>query len=180
MNAALARLIQLVPPPPPQERSKDWEAVARRLGTDLPADYKELIGTYGGGCFDNYLWLLEPDSVNKDNDLVLLTEERDEAFEMLWEMGEEKPAELTEEGSRLIPWATTDNGEFLYWLVRPGQEPDGWTVMVNEGRGEAWEHFRMRCTEFLAASLAGEVQSEVLWSEYPAQVHSFRPARKSR
>ncbi|MGI5197358.1 SMI1/KNR4 family protein [Streptomyces sp. CA-288835] len=154
---------------------KDWRLIEDEVGTSLPRDYKELIDTYGGGLFDNCLWLLEPGCANKHYDLLTEIRERAEAFELLWGHGEEKPSELEEEGSRVIPWATTENGEFVFWLARFGQEPDTWTVMVNEGRGAEWEHHQMTCTSFLLAVLEGDVRSEILW-ELPVAEHKFRPS----
>ncbi|MFF8394783.1 hypothetical protein [Streptomyces sp. NPDC016172] len=84
-----------------------------------------------------------------------------EDLESLWEF-EKKPAELEVEGSRVIPWATTGNGECLYWLVRPGHEPDQWTVMVNEARGDRREHFQLSCTQFLTSPLDRELHSNIL------------------
>ncbi|GAA4833984.1 hypothetical protein GCM10023235_05630 [Kitasatospora terrestris] len=49
---------------------KDWEPIRRRLGTDLPTDYKAFIDSYGGGCVDTYLWILEPGCANEFYDLI--------------------------------------------------------------------------------------------------------------
>ncbi|MFJ8748145.1 SMI1/KNR4 family protein [Streptomyces sp. NPDC102441] len=38
-------------------RSRDWPAVERELGTTLPTDYRQLVETYGGGVFDETIWL---------------------------------------------------------------------------------------------------------------------------
>ncbi|QGZ52059.1 hypothetical protein GPZ77_30120 [Streptomyces sp. QHH-9511] len=92
------------------------------------------------------------------------------------EPGVRLPHDYISPGNRLIPWATTDNGEYLFWLVRPGQDPDEWTIMINEEGGEEWERYAMTVTRFLPQVLAGEVRSEVLWSRFPEEVHSFRPA----
>ncbi|MEV6319248.1 SMI1/KNR4 family protein [Streptomyces sp. NPDC051776] len=174
MTPSLTRLTQLVPPAVTPE-PKGWSLVENELGTALPQDYKELIDTYGGGLFDGVLWLLEPGCANKHYDILTEAEERTEAFELLWSHGEAKPPELEREGTRLIPWASTENGEFLYWLARPGEEPDDWTVMANEGRGPEWEHHNMTCVSFLLSALTGEVTSEIIW-ELPAADHSFRPS----
>ena len=74
-------------------------------------------------------------------------------------------------------WGSTDNGEYLYWLVRPASNSDEWTVLVNEARGEEWEHFEMGCAEFLARTLTGELRSDLLWSRYPTDPHTFLPSR---
>ncbi|MCM2421329.1 SMI1/KNR4 family protein [Streptomyces sp. RKAG293] len=175
MDAFLAELTRLVPPAA-TPAAKDWTSVENDIGTVLPRDYKELIGAYGGGRFDFHLWLLEPGCENRFYDLSVANDGRMDDFEDLWDLGEEKPGELEEEGSRIIAWGTTDNGEGLYWLIRPGQEPDDWTVMVNEARGPRWEHFAMTCTNFLASLLAGSVRSDILASRLPAPEHEFRPS----
>ncbi|MGJ7414460.1 SMI1/KNR4 family protein [Streptomyces cinereoruber] len=159
-------------PAPDTPRQKDWTAIERALGTGLPADYKELVRVYGGGDWDDYLYVLEPGCPNRHYDLLTWAEQQAEDLEDLW-VYEERPAEL-EEGARVVPWAVTDNGECLYWLVRPGLDPDRWTVMVNEARGARWEHFSVSCTHFLAAVLSGELRSGILSSSFPRAVHEFR------
>ncbi|MFB7370803.1 SMI1/KNR4 family protein [Streptomyces sp. NPDC056222] len=172
MSDALGRLADIAPAPS-EPRQKDWDEVERGLGFELPADYKELIHVYGGSHWDDYLYVLEPGCPNEHYDLAEWADHQDDALEGLWEF-EEKPAELEAEGSRVVPWATTDNGECLYWLVLPGLEPDRWTVMVNEARGDRWEHFSVSCTQFLASSLDGELRSSILWSSFPLTTHQFR------
>ncbi|MFI5793429.1 SMI1/KNR4 family protein [Streptomyces sp. NPDC051677] len=174
MNAHVERLTQLVAPPENAVLRADWADVAQEFGTELPGDYRELIDAYGGGRFDGYLWVLEPRCANRHYDLLRHVAEREEAFEMLWEDGEPKPEQLQSSGSRVIPWATTGNGEYLYWLARLGSHPDEWTVMVNEARGDWWEHFNFGCAEILVQLLTGEVRSEILSSSFPARVHEFK------
>ncbi|MGE7434479.1 SMI1/KNR4 family protein [Kitasatospora sp. NPDC001175] len=174
MNHDLARLARLLGAPT-GARPKDWPAVARRLGIELPWDYREFIDTIGGGHLDDHLYVLEPDCANENYDLADNIEERAEALEYLWDGSEDPPAQLDEPGARLIAWASTDNGEFLYWLARPGQHPDDWTVMVNEARGDWWEHFDLGFAEFLLSTLAGNVRSEIIAYAFPRDPHSFRP-----
>ncbi|WP_330334437.1 SMI1/KNR4 family protein [Streptomyces sp. NBC_00536] len=172
MTNALTRLFEIAPAPS-EACQKDWEEVERTLGIELPADYKELIHVYGGSNWDDYLYVLEPGCPNANYDLIEWAEGQTEDLEGLWEF-EKKPAELEVEGTRVVPWATTDNGECLYWLVRPGLEPDQWTIMVNEARGDRWEHFPASCTQFLASSLTGELQSNILSPSFPLATHEFR------
>jgi hypothetical protein len=176
MSNAVDRLMEIVPPPAPAGAEVDWEDAARALRTALPADYRQLIERYGGGQFDQYLWLLEPASRSL-YDLIEIVEEREEALEYLWSGGEAKPTLLDAPGVRAIAWGSTDNGEYLYWLVRPGSVPDEWTVLVNEARGEEWEHFEMGCAEFLVGTLTAGVRSDLFWSRYPTYPHTFRPSR---
>lgn len=172
MATPLAQLTHLVPPPS-SGREKDWERVRQVVGTALPDDYKEFIRTYGGSNWDDYLYVLEPDCPNNSYDLLTWNRHAMEDLEDLWEF-EEKPEQLEEPGCHLIPWATTDNGESLYWLVRPEQQPEHWTVMVNEARGGSWEHIELSCTGFLVAALTREFESRILSSRFPLAQHQFR------
>ncbi|SDN29925.1 hypothetical protein [Allokutzneria albata] len=175
MENPVDRLAEIIAPPAPAATAVDWEETVRRLRTARPADYVQLIERYGGGQFDDYLWLLEPAS-RSPYDLAETAEEREEALEYLWNRGEAKPALLDAPGVRAIAWGSTDNGEYLYWLARPGDDPHEWTTLVNEARGAEWEHFEMGCAEFLVATLTGEVRSDLLWSLYPASPHEFFPS----
>jgi len=92
----------------------DWTQAECALGTALPADYKQLVETYGDGIFDETIWLLVPDSAYDDCDLHTQTTERDEILADLWEF-EDKPAGLQEAGARVLPWAFEEGtGAFLY------------------------------------------------------------------
>ncbi|MET8249069.1 SMI1/KNR4 family protein [Streptomyces sp. NPDC005202] len=176
MSPALSRLVELLPRPEATERTPDWNAAEAALRTPLPADYRELIEAYGGGGFvDGYLLLLEPGCPNDVYDLLKISAEREEANESLWQF-EDKPEEMQVDGSRLVCWAATDNGEYLYWLVRPGDDPDSRPILINDESGEDWERYDMTVTRFLAAVLSGEVRSQILWDRFPLPVHEFRSA----
>ncbi|MFJ2058723.1 SMI1/KNR4 family protein [Streptomyces sp. NPDC087908] len=130
MTDALDRLLAIVPAPD-EPRTKSWDEVERTIGFTLPWDYKELVRVYGGGHWDDYLYVLEPGCPNDGYDLAAWARNQAEDLEGLWEF-EQKPVELEAEEAPVIPWAVTDNGECLYWLVLPGVPPERWTVMVNE------------------------------------------------
>lgn len=155
-------LTRLCPPPGDGDggRTVNWAAVEEELGTALPADYKRLVETYGRDLFAEVLWLLEPGCPNEMYDLVAQTAEREEILTDLWEAGEPKPPELLDADVRLVPWAYAEGaGHFLYWLVRPGVEPEEWTVMLNEGRGPLWEAHPVSCSRFLLDVVAGTTTS---------------------
>ncbi|MFI8086681.1 SMI1/KNR4 family protein [Kitasatospora sp. NPDC086009] len=172
MHEAVEQLARILPGPHRSE-AKNWSAVESALGTGLPADYKEFIEAIGGGYLDGYLYVLEPDCPNVHYDLAETSEERADAFEYLWDGGEERPDELNDTGARLIPFATTDNGEFLFWLARPGQDADEWTVMVNEARGDWWERFDLTFVPFLLGVLTGALRSDILSSGFPSTPSTF-------
>ncbi|MFJ9836498.1 SMI1/KNR4 family protein [Streptomyces sp. NPDC101169] len=177
MTSGLTRLTGLLARSERTAPAPDWAAARTALRTDLPADHKELIETYGGGLVDGYLLLLEPNCPNGVYDLLKTSAERAEAHDSLWRF-EDKPDQMRTPGSRLVCWATTDNGEYLYWLVRPDDDPDTRTIMINSESGEDWERHDMTVTRFLAAVLAGEIRSEILGDGFPLPCHEFRPARR--
>ncbi len=100
--------------------------------------------------------------------------DRAEAQQRLWQGGEPKPVALEGAGSRTIAWAVTENGDCLYWLARPGHEPDQWTVAIKEGRGREWEFHAQSCSEFLrSVLLTGDAESDVFY-DFPTDVpHAF-------
>ncbi|MFF4388036.1 SMI1/KNR4 family protein [Streptomyces sp. NPDC001552] len=173
MHPALAHLTRAIPPTD-APRAHDWARVEEELATILPSDYKRLVDLYGGGLFDDAIWVLEPDCPNKHYDLASENHVRAEAQQGLWTGGEPKPSELDETGSRTIAWAVTENGDCLYWLARPGQEPDQWTVAVKEGRGREWEFHARSCAQFLrSVLLTGDAESDVFY-DFPTEgPHEF-------
>ncbi|MFA7768238.1 SMI1/KNR4 family protein [Streptomyces sp. NRRL S-448] len=173
MNPAIAHLAQAFPPPD-VPRAHAWARVEEELGTILPSDYKRLVDLYGGGLFDDAIWVLEPDCFNQYYDLVMENRDRAEAQQRLWQGGEPKPVALEGAGSRTIAWAVTENGDCLYWLARPGHEPDQWTVAIKEGRGREWEFHAQSCSEFLrSVLLTGDAESDVFY-DFPTDVpHAF-------
>ncbi|MHC6630149.1 SMI1/KNR4 family protein [Streptomyces globosus] len=152
-------LVRLCPPPGEPRAAVDWAGAERALGTGLPADYKELVDTYGDGVFADAVWLLVPGSAHPDCDLLAQAAAREEILGGLWEF-EAKPAGLEEAGARVLPWAyEEETGAFLYWLAGPGRHPDEWTVLYDEGRGPLWEPHATGCVPFLLAVLGGTAES---------------------
>ncbi|WP_185909285.1 hypothetical protein [Streptomyces sp. WAC01280] len=63
-------------------------------------------------------------------------------------------------GVRVVPWGYVEGaGHVLYWLVRPGVEPEEWTVILNEGRGPLWEATPVSCSRFVLDVVAGTSSS---------------------
>lgn len=175
-KSTVTRLIRIFNVPE-RTAKKDWQIIERQMETSLPADYKELIDRVGGGYLERYMYILEPDCRNRHYDLADMTDERTEVNDYFFEI-DGKPAELQTEGSFLIPWATTDNGEYLFWRCLPHQNPDKWTIMINQGRDGTWEYHDMNCTDFLYASLRKEVRSDILTDCFPLSRHVFKRFRQ--
>ncbi|MBV9022448.1 MAG: SMI1/KNR4 family protein, partial [Streptomycetaceae bacterium] len=164
MTTPLQRLVRLAPPavtPPPT----DWSDAERRLGRPLPQDYKELVDTYGSGEFDEHVRLRGPDDTAAGRGIISMNDGYFEELEDIWEMNEEAPEEIAEEGTTLVVWARTKDADTLNWLVLPGQAAEEWTVMVLNDDASVWEHYDMNGTAFLAAVLAGDIDSGILSCE---------------
>ena len=156
----LDELRELAPPPdaaPPEPET-----------AGLPADYAALARTYGLGSFGGFLWLLVPGAENPNLELGRQTELRRQDLREVRDDGEALPYEPDE----LVAWAITDNGDTLYW--RTGDDPDRWTVTVNEGRGPEWHDFDGTATAFLAAWLAGRERVSVFPDDVPGD-EGFAP-----
>lgn len=59
-HPAVARLYQLLTPPATGGDVVDWEEIERTTGLAFPADYREFVGSYGGGETDAYLSVSTP------------------------------------------------------------------------------------------------------------------------
>lgn len=171
MRPAVERLSELIPPAT-SRRPRDWATVERQLGMPLPDDYKDLVETYGGGVFDETIWLLDPECPNEDYNLLGQATERAAVLADLWET-EAKPAELQDPGAQVVPWGYVEvSGMYLYWLRQSRQTPSEWTVILNEGRGPEWEHHATQCVPFLLALLTGEAETDY-FSDLPVDSHGF-------
>ncbi|MGW6356849.1 SMI1/KNR4 family protein [Streptomyces sp. NPDC055092] len=177
MSPELERLVRVLPMPSAPHAAPDFDQAEATLQMVLPADYKELMEVYGGGFIDGYLRLLEPACSNRVYDLIKIAAEREDANEGLWEYGD-RPPEMEIEGNRLVSWGATDNGEYLFWLVAPGDDPGSRPILINGVSDEDWERYDLTVTGFLAAVLSGEIRSELLWSNFPLPVHEFRTAHE--
>ena len=154
----MSSLEDLIPPPPDPP-------TAAEASRPLPPDYLELTRTYGAGQFDEFVWLLVPDAANPDLDLERQATVRVQA---LRDTGEHIPYDP------LIPFAFTDNGDVVYWHAEG--EPHAWKVVANESRGPEWFAFDGTATEFLLATLRGDVRVPFFPEDYPSDEPDFTPA----
>ncbi|WP_174552096.1 Lsr2 family DNA-binding protein [Nocardia sienata] len=141
--------------PPPEPVSVDWGAAENAVGLTLPADYKQLATVYGPGIFCAYLRVYHPHGPTEWIDLAgpmpatlrrQLRDDRDTGS-----------VPVPHAPDSLLACGVTDNGEHLFWITEPADDPDGWRVAVNEARGPRWYAFDGCLTAFLAASFSGRI-----------------------
>jgi hypothetical protein len=167
-----------------------WKMTEEALGFRLPDDYKALAESYGLGAFDDFLWVLIPNSRNDHLDLLIKGDISLNALKMGEEevvphesqirtnpMAESRIVEAIPNGPHaqdevFYPWAITDNGDTLYWLKNRGA--DRWAIVINESRGPRWARFEMATCEFLAALFRRDIRVEVFPDDFPSESVSFK------
>ncbi|WP_327150953.1 Lsr2 family DNA-binding protein [Nocardia sp. NBC_01329] len=153
--AAITDLVQICPPPPGPV-SVDWGAVESAVGAELPADYKQLATVYGPGKFCEYLWVHHPHGPTEWVDLRgplpatlrrrLRQDRATGAFP------------VPHDPDNLFVCGVTDNGEYLFWVTDPADDPDAWRIAVNQARGPGWYTFDGGLVAFLAAAFSGRIE----------------------
>jgi hypothetical protein len=166
-------LLRLVPPPDQPRQFPGWTDVEARLGTRLPHDYKWLVEHYGPGSFDDFLHVLQPSVAAEPIQLEHQAERTAWTLDYLREgRGHEQ---IPYENSELLAFCKTDNGDTGYWLRHPTNDPDAWTVVVNEARGPRWPKFKGGAVEFLVAVLSGTHRIPVFPEDFPSDRPGFAP-----
>ena len=173
MASAVNGLKLLIPPATAPLSEVDWDDIKRRLGRPLPLDYMRLVETYGRGSFDGFLWVLQPLRTNQYLDLVQQHRVRLDALRTLRDAGEAVPFSVRESAEELVPWAVTDNGDVCYWVTSVSDDPNRWSVAVNEARGPRWLSFELSATEFLVGILSGDVRVDVFPDDFPSDTPTF-------
>ncbi|WP_241253676.1 histone-like nucleoid-structuring protein Lsr2 [Streptomyces sp. W1SF4] len=148
----LTTLIRLCPPPPPALRIA-WQPVESALGMALPADYKQLAELYGPGVFCEFVHVHHPHGVTPFVNLTgpmparIRSDLRNDVAEGIFP--------VPHDPDRLFAVGGTDNGERIFWITDPVDEPDRWHIAVNEARGPRWFTFSGSLTEFLGSVFTG-------------------------
>ena len=94
----------------------NWDDLTERIGSgsNLPSDYRELVRNFGGGSFDHHIWIYAPRGDDGPYDLASGVAEREDALPVLWNAGEDMPEWFDARGDKLIVWAVTGDGEYIY------------------------------------------------------------------
>lgn len=125
----------------------DWADVEARLGTALPADYRQLAEVLGEGAFDGFLRLYAPGSDEHGGDLVGNALRQADFVRVhggaLW-----KPYEVYPAPGGLLQWGDTEQATTFYWLTE-GTDPDRWPILATEDDFSSWVRFDGTVTEFL-------------------------------
>ena len=133
----------MAPPAIPLGVEARWDEIQVEAELTIPADFKAFVEAYGEGSIGGFLWLLHPGSANRVVEMTGVVRAIDDAYATLRRshpMTYLLPS-LPEQGS-FLPWALTDNGDYLGWLVE-GCDPDAWPVAVLDDEDGRPERFAM-------------------------------------
>ncbi|NGO80158.1 hypothetical protein G6045_31540 [Streptomyces sp. YC504] len=113
----------------------DWAEVEARLGTSLPADYKQLVEVFGAGVFDDWISLDQPHQVvpwSPLGDFRTLHEPKAHSWGLNIEwhdtLDEARAACSRTPGKILLCWASCEHAVFCWHLTGP--DPERWPVLA--------------------------------------------------
>lgn len=170
---SIDKIKQLMPIPksPHETPEHDWTPVFTKLDVPgLPTDYKEFISTYGTGAIGDFLWIMNPFSKNPSLNMEMML-----AFRKAYDaMKEDFPIDFPRESSSFLPWAMTDDGDAVAWLLG-NEDPNLWPVII-QGR-QVWKEERTNLTtsEFLEALLENNLETSVFPQEFIKGRKKFKP-----
>lgn len=136
VGAGLETLQRLVPPPAdPYLGDGSWDDLFGQLGTRLPAEYLQLMETYGSGNWSSWLNFFAPLPADTPDPprafrglLDFATETLDIYRELRAAHPEFQPLAVWPEPGGFFPFAESIDGDALGWLTIGS--PDGWPLIV--------------------------------------------------
>ncbi|MDI2127589.1 SMI1/KNR4 family protein [Yinghuangia seranimata] len=141
-----------LPERPP--RAIDWQSVEEALGTRLPADYKDLIARYPELVVGGFIRVLGPHGRFPSMDIVAESQSNQSWLEYITEEAEHHdeaiPYVAYPAPGGILRWGVTTNGDYCHWRTGPG-DPDEWTIVVSEGKGDEWTEFAGGLGAFIEA-----------------------------
>ena len=169
VNVDFKKMILVLAPPVEPICSKGaFIDTEQQIGTSLPSDYKEFISHYGLGSIDDFIWILNPFTENKNLNFLIKKEEILNSYKLLKkEFPNDYIHEIYPNDNGLLPFGLTDNGDELFWLVRG--EPDNWKVVVYRTRSEEYIKYDFTLIEFIHKIITREINCGIFPDDFPNQ-----------
>jgi HEAT repeat protein len=136
-------------------RSDGWPWIERQVGLRLPSDYKAFIAAYGSGRVAEFLGVFNPFSDNPHVRLPVAAEANHKIYREIRTF-EHIPFPIHPEPGGLFSWGQTDNGDVMFWVTDPPDEPDRWAIAISEVRGPGWFRHPGPLVRFLHEWLTGD------------------------
>ncbi|WP_020469155.1 SMI1/KNR4 family protein [Zavarzinella formosa] len=145
----LEELRELLPPPKsPYFAEGDWGAIEKAVGSRLPADYKEFIGTYGAGWVKGliihspFVWVAHGREVRKT---------WENWASMYQDYAQYGGVEITypvfPQAGGLLPFGSLADANTLNWLMVG--EPDQWPFVYYDRDDGFFQVNGLSATEFI-------------------------------
>lgn len=175
MTSSLQQLVEIADLTPPPELY-DWAETERRLGVQVPVDYRGLIDAGGGGVWLDYIRTFTPVLGTRFRHVNLAEGAR--AWENLvdaWEDEVSRPPADFPAGAWLLRWASTGAGVSFYWEIGKDEAPGGYPIRASNRDGEDWVRYDMATCDLLLGIVNGEIQDEALNPSWLDPSKTFRP-----
>ena len=156
-------LIKQVPPPASSIHvaAEAWSAVERRLGLELPSDYKSIIATYGDFAWCDFLHIFNPFCESPEsNYFQVIAETLDAERTMRSAFPYLYPLALFPEPGGLFPVFVTDNGDLGFWITT--HSPENWPLLLKGPRAPEFEVRFSRLSQFLFQFTGGRLRSTII------------------
>ncbi|WP_149184154.1 SMI1/KNR4 family protein [Streptomyces sp. TRM49041] len=135
----------------------DWAEIESRLGTALPADYKEFCEAFGTGEFCDFLTVYasaggaESELADSQEANRRIVEQHPVALDLYLPHGLQQP------GSQggLLQWGVSVQGDEFAWIADNSAPPESWPVFARDDAGKR-QRFDMSMSEFVYRLLADE------------------------
>ena len=170
-----AEITKRLPQPsfPKEIDELDWDAIERDFSVEFPTDYKKFVSTYGTGSIGQFLWVINPSSENRS-----LNGEAIRYFQSSYEeLKQDFPADYTRpefpSEKSFLPWAVTDNGDTLVWIVGSGPS-DGWCVGIMGSDQVEEEISELGFVEFFVHLLDRKIMSAILPEQFLQMDKTFQ------
>jgi uncharacterized protein involved in tolerance to divalent cations len=152
-------------PEHPIDTIRDWTRAENELRYTLPDDYKAIVEKYGTFNIDSFMWIFNPFAQNRNVNLLIQTISSKKIFDNIkHDVSNCIPYEYPDIYD-LINWASTDNGDRLYWLIN--RNTNKWIIAINETRTIEWQDFDMTTTEFLFKLLTKQIHINAFPDTFP-------------
>ena len=169
----IEELIKIVVPPKIQATSDvNWISVEDNLGIKLPESYKQIASIYGEGAFDGFLWVLNPTGNNKNLNFEM-SKYMISAYQSLKdEFPDYYPRNIFPDIDSFFPWALTDNGETLVWIIE-SDDCEKWSIGIHSADQGQEEVYNMNTVEFLYCLFSKKIKSKILPEQFPSNNIEF-------
>jgi hypothetical protein len=166
----LRRLMGVCPPPGGRDLLDSGRA--GQGGLDIPDDYRRLLGIYGPGCFDEFLWVFAGGVENGHLDILERSKEvrsilGRKVIPILQDVLDEFGATVDD----LVQWGITDNADLLVWIAKGS--PEDWpTLIVQAGQLNVFVS-SAKATETLVGLLTGSMRPGFFPEDFPSDSPRF-------